>query len=358
MSLETGTRIQDLVATNPVGATDFVSQGDDHIRLMKACVQGSLPNLGAGQVTATAEELSVLDGVTATTAELNVLDGITPSTAELNYMDGVTSAVQGQLDAKASTSALGAAIAGCQPLDADLTAIAALTTASYGRGFLTLANQAALASGLTGISVPSNGGIPVTWTLNGASGVDALNLVGPSGTNVVARWIQTGVSTWTAYNQATDGHLAFYDGTAVRVQFTLNGGMTVGAPTGGDKGAGTLNAAEGVYEAGEALGYKDLLYRVFTGSNSTAATDRGRSAIYTGSGGHTFTADADLSQFATVILINSGSAALTIAASGSLTWFAGSGTLPTGNRTLAIGGVCTLLCTGSGTYAVFGNGLS
>lgn len=90
MALETGNRIQDLVPTNPVGATDFVNQGDDHMRLMKVCVQGSLPNLGAGQVLASAEELSILDGATLSTAELNVLDGATLSTAELNILDGAT----------------------------------------------------------------------------------------------------------------------------------------------------------------------------------------------------------------------------------------------------------------------------
>jgi len=40
--------------------------------------------------------------VTSTSAELNILDGATLTTAELNYVDGVTSAIQTQLDAKAS----------------------------------------------------------------------------------------------------------------------------------------------------------------------------------------------------------------------------------------------------------------
>ncbi len=117
MSLETGTRIADLVATNPVGATDFASQGDDHIRLIKACVQGSFPSLGATAVLAT--------GV------------------ELNFVDGVTSSIQTQLDAKLGTAAAAAAY---QPLDTDLTSIAALSTAGYGRDFLTLADNAALAA--------------------------------------------------------------------------------------------------------------------------------------------------------------------------------------------------------------------
>ena len=42
-------------------------------------------------VTSTATELNILDGVTATTAELNIMDGVTATTAELNIMDGVTS---------------------------------------------------------------------------------------------------------------------------------------------------------------------------------------------------------------------------------------------------------------------------
>ena len=41
-------------------------------------------------VTATASELNILDGVTATASEINILDGVTATTAELNIMDGVT----------------------------------------------------------------------------------------------------------------------------------------------------------------------------------------------------------------------------------------------------------------------------
>ena len=53
-------------------------------------------------VTATAAELNIMDGVTATTAELNIMDGVTATTAELNHTDGVTSNIQTQLDTKAS----------------------------------------------------------------------------------------------------------------------------------------------------------------------------------------------------------------------------------------------------------------
>lgn len=51
-------------------------------------------------VTSTTAELNILDGVTATATELNRMDGITATTTELNYTDGVTSNIQTQLNAK------------------------------------------------------------------------------------------------------------------------------------------------------------------------------------------------------------------------------------------------------------------
>lgn len=43
-------------------------------------------------------------GITATASELNKLDGVTATTAEINYLDGVTSAIQTQLNGKAASS--------------------------------------------------------------------------------------------------------------------------------------------------------------------------------------------------------------------------------------------------------------
>ncbi len=73
MALETGSYISSLVATNPVSG-DPKSQGDDHIRFVKAKVLETFPN---------------------------VTGAVTPTHTELNYVDGVTSALQTQLDAKA-----------------------------------------------------------------------------------------------------------------------------------------------------------------------------------------------------------------------------------------------------------------
>ena len=68
-------------------------------------------------VTATTAELNTMDGITASTAELNLMDGVTATTAEINFVDGVTSNVQTQLDNK-------------QPLDAELTELATMASAT------------------------------------------------------------------------------------------------------------------------------------------------------------------------------------------------------------------------------------
>lgn len=58
MGLEAGNGfITGLVATNPVGATDPKSQGDDHLRLIKAALLGSFPNIG-GAVTLTHTQIN------------------------------------------------------------------------------------------------------------------------------------------------------------------------------------------------------------------------------------------------------------------------------------------------------------
>ena len=61
----------------------------NRIEIGSSSVTGTLAISGTN-VTSTATELNILDGVTATTAELNLLDGVTATTSELNIVDGVT----------------------------------------------------------------------------------------------------------------------------------------------------------------------------------------------------------------------------------------------------------------------------
>lgn len=88
-----------------------------------------------------------------------VVNGITPSAfyiAEGDYSIRVKDADGDTIYSLASVTQAETAY---QPLDSDLTAIAALATTSYGRALLTLANQAALKAA-TGIvdGIPATGG--------------------------------------------------------------------------------------------------------------------------------------------------------------------------------------------------------
>jgi len=77
MAIETFGFIDDLNAANPT-ATDNVSEGDDHLRGVKATLKSTFPNI-TGAINATE--------------------------TELNYVDGVTSSIQTQLGAKEAADA-------------------------------------------------------------------------------------------------------------------------------------------------------------------------------------------------------------------------------------------------------------
>lgn len=87
MGLETATYISELDPLNPTGL-DPVSEGDNHVRLLKAVLQSQFPNLGAAAANMTAAELNILVGLLVSTGELNLLQGLTAAAAELNILDG------------------------------------------------------------------------------------------------------------------------------------------------------------------------------------------------------------------------------------------------------------------------------
>ena len=68
-----------------------------------------------------------------------------------------------------------------QPVDADLTAIAGLTTTAYGRGFLTLADQAALKALLPTATELATGLVELATTAEATTGTDTVRAVTPAG---------------------------------------------------------------------------------------------------------------------------------------------------------------------------------
>ncbi len=85
MALETGTYISDLVSTNPA-ASDNISQGDDHIRLIKAAIKATFPNI-SGAVTPTHGELSTLGSTGTPTFGSMVLSSTDAGASAAPYID-------------------------------------------------------------------------------------------------------------------------------------------------------------------------------------------------------------------------------------------------------------------------------
>ena len=99
MSLETGTYISDLVPANPAG-TDQINEADDHIRLIKATLKNTFPNVD-GAVNATPAQIDQLvdndfdSTITEGGVEVAKLTGAT-FTGPV-YDDGNDPTVDGQL---------------------------------------------------------------------------------------------------------------------------------------------------------------------------------------------------------------------------------------------------------------------
>jgi len=70
--------------------TDLITVADGVVTVAGEVSMTTL-DIGGTNVTATAAELNILDGVTSTASELNILDGVTATASELNILDGVTS---------------------------------------------------------------------------------------------------------------------------------------------------------------------------------------------------------------------------------------------------------------------------
>lgn len=83
--------------------------------------------------------------------------------------------------AGAASAAQAAAIAASQPVDSDLTSIAALSTTSYGRAFLALANQAALMALVAPTSETAQGIVELATTAEANAGSDTARAVTPAG---------------------------------------------------------------------------------------------------------------------------------------------------------------------------------
>lgn len=75
MGIETPSGIWELNENWPL-SSEYRKEGDDHIRLIKAALLDTFPSINK-VISATADEINILDGLLATAAEINYLQGAT-----------------------------------------------------------------------------------------------------------------------------------------------------------------------------------------------------------------------------------------------------------------------------------------
>ncbi len=212
MALESATHLNDLVATNPV-AGDQVSEGDDHIRLIKSVLKTTFPGLTA----------PVNIGLTDTPQFGGINLGHASDTTLTRSSAGVL-AVEGKVVATLSTA---------QTFTADQT-IQSTDTGASAAPTLTLDRNSAS---------PADSDVLGQIAFNGrddGGGIDGY-------ARILGRISDASAGT-------EDGVMLFQTlvagATGNRMQ--IQHGVILGEVTGGDQGRGTINA-EAVFDDGSAL---------------------------------------------------------------------------------------------------------
>lgn len=396
MPLESATFISQLNSANPVGATDPKAQGDDHLRLLKLVLQAQFPNLGAAAVTPTAAQINAVvgSGITgfanpSVTIGLTAVNGSGTAAMRANAAPALSQAIAPtwtSLHTFANASGLDVSRAG-QALLTIRDTLAGTnekgwqlrnTAGQFDLYPLTDANAAA-SSALrimrTGTAIDTVNFPNGTLQAGGNLVPDVTSSPSWSGAHTFTKANTVGVppillssaSPLIAFNEtdgAANNRWWYIFANAEQFQFGAeNDAHSVGTNWLTVDRTGTtidgINFPNGTLQyGGIEVGYRGLPSRNLAASDSTAASDNGRQVRYTSSG-HTLTLDGDLATNGVVMIRNAGTGPLTIAASGTLTWFNGGGALSTGSRTLAVGGVASAQHTGSGNYEIWGNaGLS
>lgn len=137
----------------------------------KTSLVAAINEVAAGMGTGGA---TTLDGLT----DVVITSAATGDILRFNGTSWVDAVGTDYFDAAGSAASAQAA---SQPLDSDLTAIAALTTTTYGRALLTLANQAGLMALLSAASDTASGIVELATTTEAIAGTDTVRAVTPAG---------------------------------------------------------------------------------------------------------------------------------------------------------------------------------
>jgi hypothetical protein len=228
-----------------------------------------------------------------------------------------------------------------------------VTSATGGLSLFTN-NTARLQIAATGaVSIPAATGA-VSLTVNGVANSYALQVVGSSTVGQsFGPYIQAGTNSGdyalVVQNQAASANFMRIFG---------DGGVVLGAPTGGDAGAGSLNALS-LYVNGAPV-YSGIPQNIQTGNYTLVLTDANK-FIYRGSGSaNTWAIPANTSVAfpvgTAVTFVNLAATNTTISINTDTLTFSPSGS--TGSRTLAQYGVATVIKTSATQWVITGSGIT
>jgi hypothetical protein len=390
MGLEVATYINGLVITNPVGASDPKSQGDDHLRLLKSTIKNTFPNL-TGAMTADQTELNLLDGITGFTGTGATLVKSAGPTIT-GTLAGASQTLSGTLDVTGTLTASGKLIVGDAikvqgAYDTPLTGVhtfldvVSATTARLG-GITTGGSPAPLISwsstfeiwtdastpavramfsgaeiDLTATLLDFNGAVDISGALvvGGAATLATNSLIEGAGGNTASLYLQhnANASSGFLFQQDSSNHAYIWNyENANLVLATNNATVLTFAPGGAITTANT--------DAGE-VGFKGTPQNAQAGNYTLVLTDAGK-VIYKASGGagETITIPANGSvafPVGTIIrIVNNGGGSLTIAITTDTLSLAGAGT--TGSRTLSDHGVAIIEKVATTEWFISGSGVS
>jgi hypothetical protein len=200
--------------------TDLITLADGVVTVAGEVSMTTL-DIGGTNVTSTAAELNILDGVTATATELNIMDGVTSTTAELNILDGVTStaAELNILDGVTSTAAELNILDGVTSTAAELNVLDGITAVVGELNALDIGSTAvgtAVASKAVILDSNKDYTGVRNFTLTGeldAATLDISGAIDVAGNSVLASVDVTGVATAATFEP--DGDTAAGDNAAI-----------------------------------------------------------------------------------------------------------------------------------------------
>lgn len=398
MPLEEATYIHELNSAYPLGTGEPKSLGDDHLRLIKSTIQATFPNV-AGAVTASHTQLSTLNEGTLPACNGSQLTNLNGSEVKSGTVaDARLSGNVALLDRVGQTFSTRQTFAGVQSGENGAIVIepsngnnAQIVFSNTGNGTdekrfrlrygsATLRFDAAPDTGASsggifmdvrrsGTTVTSLAFAATAITLNGVDITDYArlsqqNVFGTATASISERMAigAAGVTRFTLQNTDDDVTTMLLAETSEGVVGTLTAhplelrtGNTVRvriAANSGEITTANASAAE--------FGYKGVPVAGVASSRNTADGDEGKTLYISGNSVTVTIVDSEhpIGTAITFIGAASGGGSSSIAISGGTLYLAGTGWATTGTRTLAYGGMATVVKLAADVWLISGTGLS